>query len=138
MLWLAAPKSARPRTLRTKSEVATKLVVSPTTLRQWENLPGWWDAVFAQGRSILGHELSDILKAMAREARAGSVQAAKLCLQVLGVHSEKIQHEIDVHQDQLILIMHPDAFLPRSNLLQLPQSASQETIDGVIIEPRLA
>lgn len=121
-LWLAAPAAARPEGLRTRQELADKLVISPMTLRNWERLPGWWDAVFEQARAVVGREIGSILKAVVREAKAGSVQAAKLCLQVLGVHAEKIQHEVDVHQDQLILILHPAALPAPPAIPQLPQS----------------
>ena len=132
MLWLAAPSAARPKGLRRKRDLATRLHLSTETLREWEVLPGFWDAVFAKTRSIIGHELGDILRAMVREARGGSVQAAKLCLQILGVHSDKIKHEVDIHQDQLILIMHPDApqaqLLTQQPVLQLPQSNAANVI----------
>lgn len=123
MLWLAAPSAVRPKDLYTKRAIAQRLRISSATLRQWEDLPGWWDAVFARARSIIGHELGSIIGAMVRESKAGSVQAAKLCLQILGVHSDKIKHEIDIHQDQLILVLHPDAVLAQPPTVpQLPQS----------------
>jgi len=129
-LWLAAPRAARPKTLRKKSEIADKLVISLATLREWEALPGFWDAVFARARSIIGHELSDIMRAMVREARNGSVQAAKLCLQVLGVHADKVRHEVDIHQDQLVLVLHPDALPTPPTMLQLPQSDVANVVDA--------
>ena len=134
ILWLAAPSAVRPKGLRKKHDLATRLHLSTATLREWEVLPGFWDAVFAKARSIIGHELGNILIAMVREARGGSVQAAKLCLQILGVHSDKIKHEVDIHQDQLILIMHPNApqtqLLPQRHVLQLPQSNTASVTTG--------
>ena len=116
-LWLATPSQARPKQLRTRRDVATKFGIGIETLREWEALTGWWDEVFAIARGILGKQLGNILAALGAEARKGSVAAAKLSFQVLGVHHENIQHQIDVHQDQLVLILHGDA----ANL-QLPRA----------------
>ena len=123
MLWLAAPKYARPKALRSRRALAERLGVSTATLRRWETELGWWDEVFQQARGIIGRRLASILAAMATEAEKGSVSAAKLCLEVLGVHHMKIQHEVDMRGDQLVIILHPDAIpsLPQAQA-QLPQS----------------
>ena len=133
-LWLAAPRAARPKDLRSRQAVAKRLGVTTPTLRRWEVEPGWWDSVFAQARAIVGRELGSILRAMVIQARGGSVTAAKLCLEVLGVHHTKVQHEIDMRSDQLIVVLHPDALPPGQHPAQLPRSASQEIVDGVVIE----
>ena len=133
-LWLAIPARARPEALRNRGAFARRLGVTLATLRRWEVEPGWWDAVFQQARAIIGRQLGGILNAMAKAAQAGSVAAAKLCLEVLGVHHMKIQHEVDMQGDQLIIMLHPDALPPPH--LQLPQATRQsgEIIDGVVLE----
>ena len=145
-LWLAAPNRSRPRNLRSRKTIAEKLGVSVPTLRRWETEPRWWDAVFQQARAIIGRRLAGILDAMATAAEGGSVNAAKLCLEVLGVHHKRIQHDVDVRGDQLVVILHGDALpsngatpsLPQTQpLAQLPQStnASAQLIDVLPTSP---
>lgn len=105
-LWLGTPRAVRPKAYRTEELFAEAFDVPVRTLRMWEGLPGWWDGVFSAARSVVGHELVDILLAMVKRAKAGSVPAAKLCLQTLDVHADKLRVEGEILGEQLVLILH--------------------------------
>jgi hypothetical protein len=98
----------RPREYKTKAMVSTSLGIPLGTLELWELLPGWWDSVFADARRVIGRELGDILQAMVKRAKGGSVPAAKLCLQALDVQADKIRIEGEMQSQQLLLILSPD------------------------------
>lgn len=128
-LWLATPRSCRPKDLRTYKAVAERLGVGRTTLREWEVAPGWWEEVYSQARSIIGKDLGSILNSMVTEAINGSVPAAKLCLEALGVHVEEIKHRHTLESDRLVIIMHPNALPPTSPSLPSPTNQTNQTID---------
>jgi len=103
--WLASPEELRPIEFSTKEDVASALKVSVETLDQWENMPDWWLAVYGIARNVIGEQLGDVLLAMVSKAKKGSVQAAKLCLQTLGVHADKLEIEHGMKDDQLVIVM---------------------------------
>jgi len=103
--WLAAPPNMRPRSLRTRKDVAKILGVTVATLQGWEEAPSWWDSVFATARGIIGWQLGAILHAMVNEAIKGSVQAQKLCLQTLGVANDRVEHLVQMQDDQLVIVI---------------------------------
>jgi len=103
--WLAAPANLRPKNLRTRKEVAGILGVTVATLQGWEEAPSWWDSVFATARGVIGWQLGQILFAMVQEAVKGSVQAQKLCLQTLGVANDRVEHLVQMQDDQLVIVI---------------------------------
>ena len=106
--WLALPSTLRPVSLKSKEQVAKQLETDKDTLVRWEFEPNFWDEVFSRARAIIGHELGSILMAMVTEAKSGSVQAAKLCLEALGVHSDSLSLKHEFQDEQLMLLLHPD------------------------------
>lgn len=104
MTWLATPHSMRPSDLKTRTAMARRLEVDEDTLSMWELDQGFWDDVFTQARSVIGREMVPIMEEMARRAQKGSVQAAKFCFQILGVHSDKVEIKNTYDDDQLVLI----------------------------------
>ena len=105
--WLGTPKALRPKNLKTNTAIAEALGITPYTLRNWRMLPGWWEAVYAFARSVLGEYVSDIMHAQAIEAIHGSTPAAKLCLELMGLFSEQVKHTVEIENDRLVIIMGP-------------------------------
>uniref|UniRef100_A0A6M3L7M5 Uncharacterized protein n=1 Tax=viral metagenome TaxID=1070528 RepID=A0A6M3L7M5_9ZZZZ len=105
-LWLAVPSSQRPIKLRTRADFARVSGIDEDLLCLWEQSAGWWDATFAIARRVVGRQLADILEATAREAIKGSVPAQKLAYQVMGVAAEKVEHQVNVDEDRLVVILH--------------------------------
>lgn len=105
MLWLAVPSKDRSKSLKTREDVAIVLGVSLEDMQLWEASAGWWDDTFAISRAIIGHKLSDILEATAREAIRGSVAAQKLAYTLLGVTAERVEHKIALDDDRLVIVM---------------------------------
>ena len=105
--WLAVPAKDRPKSLRTKRQVASALRVSESTLALWESLPGWWLAVHEHAIATLGNDLQEILTTLSERAKQGNVSAIKLALQVLGLFSEKTEQEVTHHHDQLMVVVKP-------------------------------
>ena len=104
-MWQATPEKWKQSPYKTKKQIMEKLQIGEETANNWSLEPGWWDAVFSMTRGIVGERLGAILETMADRAEGGSVQAAKLCLQVLGVHADKLELEHSYNDDQLVLIM---------------------------------
>jgi len=102
--WLGTPERLRPAGLRTKKQFAEKLDVELNTLITWEMQPRFWDDVFARARSIIGGEMTIIMEALLERAASGSVQAIKLCLDLLGVHSDNLEIKHTYDDDQLVLV----------------------------------
>ncbi len=128
--WLAMPKDLRPDGLRTKAAIARLLNVPATTLYRWQVLPGWWNEVFKFARLQIGEDVGAILKAMVREALAGDVRAAKLCLETLGVHADKLILEGHIKHDQLLIILDPEADGTDRQLLSSTDTTAEEQGDG--------
>lgn len=110
--WLAIPTTHRPNDLTTKKEVAKWLGVRPDTLEAWQYLPGWWDGVFVNSQTIIGKALGNITTALVTRAEAGNVSAIKLAFEALGVSIEKVEHNVHVESDQLIVMLASDDKVP--------------------------
>lgn len=134
--WLGTPKALRPSNLKTNSTIAEALGTTPSTLRNWRMLPGWWEAVYAFARSVLGEYVSDIMHAQAIEAIHGSTPAAKLCLELMGLFSEQVKHTVEIENDRLVIIMGPAQApgamreLAQGAQLALPASQGQSGGNG--------
>lgn len=105
--WLALPHDQRPENFKTQQQVAAALAVHPHTLTMWKRKPGFWDAVYQDARAIVGGELPQIISAMVKEAKQGSVSAAKLCLQVLEVFKEEQTHKIEYVEPLTVVLNAP-------------------------------
>ena len=103
--WMAMPKELRPAHIKTKAALARLLKITPGTIYRWQNIIGWWDEVFKHARAQIGEDLSAILQAMVREAKNGDVRAAKLCLEALGVHADRLILEGTIRHDNLVVIL---------------------------------
>lgn len=90
MDWQALPKDER--TPKTEAEFAAQINVTDRTLRRWKQLPGFWDGVKNEARANLRSAIGSIYNALIKEAVAGSFQHQKLALEMLGEHTDKIQH----------------------------------------------
>ena len=103
--WMAMPKALRPENLRTKVALAKVLKTNTNLIYRWQTSPGWWDEVFKFARAQIGEDLPGILKSMVSQALAGDVRAAKLCLEVLGVHADKLVLQAEIKHDGLLVIL---------------------------------
>lgn len=103
--WMAMPKEFRPANLRTKTALAKILNTSTSLIYRWQTIPGWWDEVFKFTRTQIGSDLAAILKSMVREALAGDVRAAKLCLEALGVHADRLILQGKIQHDPLVVVL---------------------------------
>ena len=108
--WLAVPEDARPDGMETREDIAKVLDVTTDVLWAWEHKTGFWDEVFSKSRGIVGRAMPSILTSMTRRAQQGSVQAAKLCFQLLGVHADKLDINLKKNDDRIILIMPEDEY----------------------------
>jgi len=117
-LWMGTPKEWRRKETRTLLDICRHLGIDREIVAKWMIEPGWWDQVFANSRYVVGSRTADILNAMVERAVGGSVQAAKLCLQVLGVHAEKLETVHTFDSDQLVVIMRPENDVQQQPLLE--------------------
>jgi len=85
--------------------------------------------VYAEARAVVGDEVPEILLSMVREAKDGSVPAAKLCLEVLGVFTDDRGPRVDVSQP-LVIIMDGDGKLPPPAPLLPERSFIEEFVEG--------
>jgi len=108
-IFLAIPEAMRPADLCTQEQLAVKLGVTTDTLAMWELTPGFWDSMYERGRAVIGRSLTDIMVTLRDRAMQGSVQAAKVCLTLMGIQVEKLAIEHSMEQDQLMLILDPQA-----------------------------
>jgi len=90
MAWSALSRGER-RPAK-ESEIAAKIGVDDRTLRRWKQLPGFWDGVRNEARANLRSSIGRIYDALIKEAEAGSYQHVKLALEMLGEHTDKVQH----------------------------------------------
>ena len=88
--WIAVPAKHRPDHLKNDEAFAKEFNVGKSRLNQWKMIPGFWDETYRYAKSIVGDSMGQILESMVNEATMGSVQAAKLCLQILEVFHEKV------------------------------------------------
>lgn len=108
-MWLGIPQDMRPDGLVSVDDFAREARLSADVLSLWETLPGFWDSVYERGRSVIGRSMADIMATMRDKATGGSVQAAKLCLALMGISTEKLDVRHSMDSDQLMLILDPDA-----------------------------
>jgi len=102
--WLGTPARFRPPGITTPKQFAAKFDVDMETLELWQLRPRFWDDVFASARTVIGTELSSIMESLLVRAQGGSVQAIKLCLDLLGVHADTLELKHTFQDDQLVLI----------------------------------
>ncbi len=103
--WMAMPKELRPAHIKTKAALARLLKITPGTIYRWQNIIGWWDEVYKYARLQIGEDLGAILQAMVREAVGGDMRAAKLCLEALGVHADRLILQGTITHDNLVIIL---------------------------------
>lgn len=83
MRWLALPKAARsPKTQRA---LAQQIGVCEDTLTDWKQLPGFRDATNALAREYVKDDIPDILFAIRRDAKKGSVPHINMALAMAGM-----------------------------------------------------
>ncbi len=76
--WLALPKAERkPKTQR---ELAGVFEVAEETLSRWKDLPGFRDAVNRTAREYVKDDIPDVLAAIRKHAKAGSVPHINMAL----------------------------------------------------------
>ena len=125
--WSALPKEKRPDDLQTQRQIGEFLGVSPITLGVWKTYPGFWKEVYREAKFCIGDVMPEILHAMAREAINGSVPAAKLCLECLGLYSDEGQAPVRV-RDPLIIIMNEQ--LPAPEVKRISGQNEGEPVEG--------
>jgi len=125
MQWCALPKEKRPLNARTQNQVAELLGVGPQTLSFWKAYPGFWEEVNREAKWLIGDSLPDIYEAMVKEALAGSVPAAKLCLQCLGIYEEKVQAPLQVYEPLVVIMNNHQLSKP-----EMRQLAGDDEIEG--------
>ena len=82
MRWLATPRSARMP--RTQQALAASLGVHRVTLSVWRRLPGFLQGAYRLALDEVEGDVPEILHALAREAKRGSLAHAKLLFEVCG------------------------------------------------------
>jgi len=85
--WLAETKYDRSPVNR--ELLAKELGVTSRTLRRWQKLEGFGEAVKERTRELLKADFPEILGALRREASQGSFQHIKLALEMLGEYVER-------------------------------------------------
>ena len=81
--WCALPTSLRPEGEESQRAWAKKHGVHFNTPTQWKKIPGFSDKVWETAKSYLGGDVGEILRALARKAKAEDVPAIKLVLEIL-------------------------------------------------------
>lgn len=121
----------RPEGLKTDDDIAEALGVRPEKLREWKRIPGWWGAVAAIAADCIGVELRGIYESMVREAKKGSVAAAKFCVEMLGVDKPQ-QIDLNIRKQEEIL----HVYLTPPEASSLPALPAPRLIEGTDILPR--
>lgn len=128
--WCALPKEKRPDGLETQRKIGEFLGVGPSTLGAWKTYPGFWKEVYREAKICIGDVMPEILRSMAREAIAGSVSAAKLCLECLGLYSDEGQAPIQF-KDPLIFVMNRQGLPPpRTQQIAGGDRGEEEPVEG--------
>lgn len=95
--WLAQSKC--DRVPPTKEKLAKdELGVNAATLWRWEQLPGWDDAVTQIAMKYLRSDTAEVLQALAREAKKGSIQHIKEFLGLVGIVGEQPTQNVNTNQ----------------------------------------
>lgn len=90
--WLAETKYDRSPV--TRELLAKELGVTSRTLRRWQKLEGFGQAVHDRTRELLKEDFPEILGALRREAAKGNFQHIKLALEMLGEYVPVERHEV--------------------------------------------
>lgn len=130
--FLAVPKKYRPDGLKTTRDFAEKFGVPASTLVQWEQQPGFLTDVFVQARAIIARDMAEIIDALVERAKAGSVSAIKLALEVGGVHHDTVEVQHTKSQDKIILVLPPGMEIP--NLPQIGDG-TEDVVEGEVVAP---
>ena len=77
----------------THSAVADRLGITNKTLMKLRKKPDFWNSVYAEFCIHMEGELPDIVRALLRECKAGSVQAIRLLLEWAG----KLNKTLDIN-----------------------------------------
>ena len=77
----------------THSAVAERLGITNKTLMKLRKQPDFWNSVYAEFCIHIEGELPDIVRALLRECKAGSVQAIRLLLEWAG----KLNKTLDIN-----------------------------------------
>lgn len=128
--WCALPKEMRPDGLETQRKIGEFLGVGPGTLSTWKTYPGFWDEVYREAKTCIGDEVPAILRSMVEEAKKGSVPAAKLCLECLGVFSGEAAPPVQVREPIIFVIN--EQRLPSPELQQITNrdNGSEVPVEG--------
>lgn len=110
--WISLPKSKRPPDCQTQKQFSELLGVSEYTLLHWKRLPEFWDLVYKEAQEIIGDKIPAILEAIATEALAGSMTAAKLALEVLGL-MEPSKISVKVEEPLTVILVEDADMKPR-------------------------
>lgn len=93
--WLA--QSKYDRLPPTKELFASELGVDAATLWRWEQKPGWAEAVTQIALNYLQRDTAEVLQALAREAKKGSIQHIKEFLSLVGIVGEQPTQNVTQH-----------------------------------------
>jgi hypothetical protein len=84
--WLALPKAERkPKYQR---DLALEIGVVEDTLSRWKDLPGFRDAVNAQAREYVRDDIPEVLFAIRKAAKQGSVPHIQMALVMAGMAAD--------------------------------------------------
>ena len=84
--WLALPKAERvPKTQR---EIARQFDVAEETLSRWKDIPGFRDAVNQLARELVKDDIPEVMGAVRREAKKGSIQHVNIVLAMAGMAAD--------------------------------------------------
>lgn len=103
--WLALPEVLRPDDMKSREQFIEFMKVDELALYTWESEPGFWAEVYSLAGAVIGRELPEIMQAMVDKAKGGNVAATKLCMQMLGVFTEKTSTHVSFEDDQLVLVV---------------------------------
>ena len=129
---LTIPPSERPEGCQTEAQIAKALGVALNTLKGWLLEPGWWESVSNIASAYIGEHLARIYAAMVIQAENGSVQAAKFCLDVLGLTSKELTLNVKHYEDDKLIVFLPaeKGALPP---MDTPVLEDNRTIEGKVI-----
>lgn len=83
MRWLALPKAERQP--KTQAALAKEFDIVPDTLSRWKDIPGFREKVNQLAREFLKDDVPEILLAIRREAKKGSVPHINMALAMAGL-----------------------------------------------------
>jgi len=129
---LAVSSENRPEGCQNDEEIAETLGINLMTLRGWTLQPGWWESVSDIAAVHIGRYLHAIYEAMVKQAVTGSVQAAKFCLDVLGLTSKELTLNVKHYDDDKLIVFLPaeKGALPP---MDTPVLEDNRTIEGKVI-----